>query len=188
MRVALYARVSTRDKDQEPETQLVPLRAWALAGRHTVVGEYVDHASAVAYDRRTAWADVLALAERQAIDAVAVLKLDRAFRSVLDTLQTLTGWKAHNVAFIAITQQIDTASAAGSLLFTVLAAFAEFERAMIKERVREGVSRRASEGKPIGRQVGAKDKTPRRRIGYLQRYERERENARLAKAKKRKLA
>lgn len=79
-RVAIYARVSTRDKDQDPEVQLVPLREYAQAhGWETV--EFVDVAPAGDLRRRTAWRRLLADAARRRWDAVLVWKLDRAFRS-----------------------------------------------------------------------------------------------------------
>ncbi len=58
MRLAIYARVSTRDKDQNPETQLLPLREFAAAQTWSIVGEFVDQASAVDLRARTAWRDL----------------------------------------------------------------------------------------------------------------------------------
>jgi DNA invertase Pin-like site-specific DNA recombinase len=152
--VALYARVSTRDKDQDPELQLVPLREHAAA-RGWEVTEYVDHASAADMAGRTAWARLVEDARRRRLDLVLVWKLDRAFRSTLHCLRTLEGWEHQGVGFACLTQPIDTTSPAGRLLLTVLAAVSEFERTLIAERVREGMANARRHGARIGRPPAA---------------------------------
>jgi DNA invertase Pin-like site-specific DNA recombinase len=113
--VALYARVSTRDKDQDPELQLVPLRDYAQA-RGWEATEYVDQASAGDLAHRTAWRRLRADAARRRFDVVLVWKLDRAFRSTLDALATLEAFDDRGVGFSAITQpELDTTTAAGRL-------------------------------------------------------------------------
>lgn len=89
MRVALYARVSTNDRDQDPETQLVALRDFAAAQGWEVAREYVDHAPANDPGHRTAWRELLDDAARRRFALVAVFKLDRAFRSVKHMHDTL---------------------------------------------------------------------------------------------------
>jgi hypothetical protein len=89
MRAALAARVSTRDKNQDPELQLVPMREFANARGWTVRGEYVDHAGASDFVGRTQWARLLEDVRRRRVDLVAVWKLDRAFRSAIECLSTL---------------------------------------------------------------------------------------------------
>ena len=170
MRVALYARVSTRDRDQNPETQLYALRQFAEMREWDVVKEYVDHASATDLRGRTAWRELLEQVRKGGIDLVAVLKLDRAFRSAKDTYDTLADFNERKVGFIAITQPIDTTTATGKLLLGVLAAVAEFEKALIVERTKEGLARAKAQGKRLGRPPGSKDKKKRRRRGYLLRW------------------
>jgi Resolvase, N terminal domain len=85
---ALYARVSTRDKDQDPTLQLTPMREYA-ASRGWEAGEYVDHASASDMSGRKAWARLIEDARRRRIDHVMAWKLDRPFRSTLHRLRTL---------------------------------------------------------------------------------------------------
>jgi site-specific DNA recombinase len=82
---------------------------------------------------------------------VLVLKLDRAFRSVMDTANTMDNLQHHKVGFVSITQDFDTTSSSGRLMLNLLAAFAEFERDMISERVKEGMARAKAEGKHVGR-------------------------------------
>ena len=169
MRVALYARCSTDDKGQEPETQLLPLRAYAAQQGWEVVGEYVDLASATDQRGRAKWRELLARVRRGGLDAIAVTKLDRAFRSCLDTYETLDYLARHRVGFIATTQPIDTTTPTGKLLLGVLAAVAEFERSLISERVRDGMARAKAEGKHVGRPKGSTDKRRRKRSGYYAR-------------------
>lgn len=150
LRVALYARVSTRDKDQNPQVQLGPLRDYAHA-RGWTAAEYVDQAQAADLTRRTAWRQLLEDARRRRIDHILVWKLDRAFRSVLHCLSTLQTWQEQGVSFACLTQDIDTSSATGRLVLTIVAAVAEFERELIRERVKEGMAHARRQGKTLGR-------------------------------------
>ena len=151
VRVALYARVSTRDKDQDVELQLIPLREYVAAHSWEAV-EYSDEAAAGDLVHRTAWQRLLADAARRRIDRVMVWKLDRAFRSTLHALSTLQELEHHGVGFASLTQpELDTTSATGRLVFTILAAVGEMERELIRDRVREGMRHAASKGARIGR-------------------------------------
>jgi DNA invertase Pin-like site-specific DNA recombinase len=154
MRVGIYARVSTSEGDQNPETQLIPLREFVQAQGWTVAGEYVDQASATDLRGRAQWRALLDAAAKRGVDLVVVWKLDRAFRSVLDASTTLQNLRRWGVGLRSYTEpMIDTASGSpwGDLLFNLLAVFGEFERALIKERVRAGMSRARREGKTLGR-------------------------------------
>ncbi|MBF6606816.1 MAG: recombinase family protein [Chloroflexi bacterium] len=151
LRVALYARVSTRDKDQDPELQLDALREYVRTRDWDTV-EYVDTAAAGDLAHRTAWARLLADVAMRRVDRVMVWKLDRAFRSTLHALSTLRDFEHAGVGFSALTQpELDTTSATGRLVFTILAAVAEMERELIADRVREGMRHAARQGKRIGR-------------------------------------
>jgi DNA invertase Pin-like site-specific DNA recombinase len=150
LRVALYARVSTRDKEQDPELQLHPMREYAAA-RGWQATEYVDHTPAGDLAGRTAWARLLEDARRRRLDRVLVWKLDRAFRSTLHCLSTLQDLEGWGVGFACLTQEIDISSPTGRLLLTLLAAVAEFERGLIRERVKEGMTNAKRKGARIGR-------------------------------------
>jgi DNA invertase Pin-like site-specific DNA recombinase len=151
LRIALYARVSTRDKDQDPELQLDAMRDYVRT-RGWEATEYVDTAAAGDLAHRTAWARLLADAAGRRVDLVMVWKLDRAFRSTLHALATLRDFEHAGVGFSALTQpELDTTSATGRLVFTILAAVAEMERELIADRVREGMRHAARQGKSIGR-------------------------------------
>jgi DNA invertase Pin-like site-specific DNA recombinase len=151
LRVAIYARVSTRDKDQDPEVQLEELRAYAAA-RDWSASEFVDTAAAGDMEHRTAWRQLLVDASRRRIDRILVWKLDRAFRSTLHALRTLEELEHAGVGFASITQpELDTASPTGRLVFTIMAAVAEMERQLIADRVREGMRHAARRGTHVGR-------------------------------------
>jgi DNA invertase Pin-like site-specific DNA recombinase len=151
MRVAVYARVSTADKDQDPETQLLAVRDYCAAQGWEIVKEYVDTASAVDIAHRTAWRQLLDAAAKREFKAVVVFRLDRAFRSVKHMHDTLAAWEALGIGFRSIREQFDTTTALGRLLMNLLAALAEFELELIRERVKAGMDRARRQGKHIGR-------------------------------------
>ncbi len=151
MRVAIYARVSTSDKNQDPETQLMPLRDFCIAQGLEVYGEYVDYASANDLAHRTEWRRLLDDAAKRRFKMVLVFKLDRAFRSVKHMHDTLSAWELVGVSFNSLTEQFDTSTAMGRLILNLLAALAEFELELIRERVKAGMDRARRQGKRIGR-------------------------------------
>jgi len=116
MRTALYARVSTDDREQDPETQLLALRDFARAQGWDVHGEYVDHAPANDPLHRTAWRKLLDDAAKRRFQAVLVFKLDRAFRSVKHMHDTLAVWDAQGIGFVSAREGFDTSTALGRLL------------------------------------------------------------------------
>lgn len=151
MRCAVYARVSTNDRDQNPETQLVALRDFARAQGWTITREYVDHAPANDLRGRVQWRRLVDDAARRRFDTVLVFKLDRAFRSVKHMHDTLAAWQMVDVAFASAREGFDTSTAIGRLLMNLLASLAEFELEVLSERVRAGMERARREGKKIGR-------------------------------------
>ena len=163
MRAALYARVSTVDKDQNPETQLRILREHAEARGWTVTSEYVDHASAADLRGRVAWRHVWN-DDAPFWDVLVVTKIDRGWRSVLAMLTDIERLDARGKTFQAATQpDLHTGGSMGRLVLSIMGAFAELERELIQERTREGMARAAAEGKPIGKR--GPDPRPRRRRG-----------------------
>src|SRR3989442_9149857 len=148
MRAGLYARVSTGD--QNPQNQLDALRAFANA-RKWAAAEFVDHGFSGAGQRRPGLEDALAAARSRRIDVLIVTKLDRLARSThhLVTLSKELG--ALGVDLVVLDQAIDTTTPSGRLLFHVLAAIAEFERDLIRERVVAGLRRAKAQGRHLGR-------------------------------------
>ncbi len=149
MRAGLYARVST--SDQRPDAQLDVLRAHAGARGWTVAGEFVDHGISGARQRRPALDTIMAAARRREIDIVAVAAFDRFARSVPHLLAALEEFRALGVEFVSLREQIDTATPLGRMVFTLVAAVAELERELIRERVRAGIAAARKRGQHIGR-------------------------------------
>ena len=149
--VAVYARVSTSDKDQNPETQLMPVRDHCRAQGWDVYKIYIDLAPAQDVARRTAWREMLNDAAKERFKAVVVFKLDRAFRSVKHMHDTLAAWETVGVDFKSVREGFDTSTALGRLLMNLLASLAEFELETISERVKAGMSRAVKQGVKMGR-------------------------------------
>jgi DNA invertase Pin-like site-specific DNA recombinase len=153
MRIALYARVSTADKEQNPETQLRPLREHlARLPDAVVAGAFVDHASAENLRGRKEWRRLLELARQRQVDLIIVWKLDRAFRSVLDGATTLQALTACGCGLRSLQEPwIDTTTAIGEALYHITLAWAQLEKRQIAERVKAGMARAQAEGISIGR-------------------------------------
>ena len=149
MKLAAYARVSTTDKDQNPETQLIAIRDYAGRNGHTIYQEYVDFAPARDYNRRKNW--IRMIDDHRHYNAVIVFKGDRAFRSPRFMELTLHAWEMMNIGFIETNGIFDCTSPQGRMMNGILAYFAEYELEMIKERTIAGMDRARREGKQIGR-------------------------------------
>jgi DNA invertase Pin-like site-specific DNA recombinase len=148
---ALYARVSTRNNGQNPETQLLPLREYAQNRSLAVVEEFVDHGVSGAKERRPRLDALMAAARKGQFDAVIVWKFDRFARSTRHLVQALEEFQGLGIHFISLTEAIDTSTPMGRMVFTVLGAVAELERSLICERVASGLARARKQGKQLGR-------------------------------------
>lgn len=142
-----YARVSTRD--QKPHLQLDALRD---AGCERV---FEETASGAKRDRAALKA---ALEFMRSGDSLVVWKLDRLARSTRQLLETVEALEQRGIGLKILTQNIDTASAGGRLIFTVFSAIAEFEREIIRERTRAGLDAARSRGRKGGRPRALSDK------------------------------
>jgi DNA invertase Pin-like site-specific DNA recombinase len=152
-KAALYARVSTSLKydRQDPATQLLPLRDFCLKRGWEISRQYVDDISAV--KRRRAYDELMADARRgRDYSIIVVVRLDRIFRSVEEFVSTARRLDQWGIRFVCTDQPIDTDhnDPAGRLLMTIIAAVAEFERALISERVKAGIARVRAQGKAWG--------------------------------------
>jgi len=166
-RVALYARVSTKNHAQDPETQLLALREYAQARKFEVFGEYVDVGISGGKDSRPALNRLMDDAKRRRFDAVLVARFDRFARSTRHLVRALEEFNALGVDFISLNESIDTSTPMGKMVFTVIAAVAELERSIIRERVVMGLQRAKAQGKRIGRPAARLD------AGELQRLREE---------------
>ena len=149
-RVGLYARVSTLN-GQDPQLQLHELREYAVRRGWEIAGEYVDVGISGAKDSRPELNRLMADAHKRRFDVVCVWKFDRFARSVSHLLRALETFRALGIDFCSFSEQLDTSTPAGKMVFTVLGAVAELERGLIAERVRAGLQNAKRKGKKLGR-------------------------------------
>jgi DNA invertase Pin-like site-specific DNA recombinase len=150
-RVAIYARISTSHHGQDVTLQTRELRQFAEARGWNVAGEYVDAGVSGAKDSRPELNRLMADAHKRRFDVVCVWRFDRFARSVSHLLRALETFKALGVDFVSFSEQMDTSTPAGKMVFTVLGAVAELERSLIVERVRAGLRNARAKGTRLGR-------------------------------------
>ena len=147
---AIYARVSTVDGRQDPETQLRQLREYAERRGFPVAHEYVDHASGARNDR-VEYRAMLDAARRRQFDVLLVWRYDRFARSMRELVNALSEFEGLGIDFISYNEGADTTTPQGKLLFGIMASLAEFERSLIAERVKAGMQRAKAQGTHTGR-------------------------------------
>jgi DNA invertase Pin-like site-specific DNA recombinase len=152
MQVALYARVSTKDKGQDTENQLAQLRAFAATQGWTVVHEYVDRASGKHSDRAQ-FQRLFDDASRRKFELVLFWSLDRFSREgVLETLHHLQRLAQHGVGYRSFTEQyLDSCGIFKDAVLSILATIAKQERIRISERVHAGLAKARKQGRIGGR-------------------------------------
>jgi len=129
---------------------LLGLREYAARRAFVVVGEYVDYASGTREDRPQYQA-LFAAARRQHLDVVLVWRYDRFARSTPALVNALHEFHRLGIDFISYQEHIDTTTPQGELIFTVMASLAQFESALMSERVKAGMARAKAQGKRISR-------------------------------------
>jgi putative DNA-invertase from lambdoid prophage Rac len=148
VRVGVYARVSTHDQQTMPlqlaaMTDYASRRGWAIAVQIQDIGS-----GASVRPRRE---ELLRAARRREIDLILVWRLDRWGRSLLDLIGSLQELTALGVGFASITEALDLTTPGGRAMAGMLAVFAEFEREILRDRVRSGIAQARQNGKPHGR-------------------------------------
>ena len=166
VRAAIYARVSTTQHGQDPTLQTRELKEYCSRRKWKIAGCYVDMGVSGAMDSRPELNRLMADAHRRRFDAVVVWKFDRFARSVSHLLRALETFKALGIDFVSLSEQVDTSTPTGKMVFTVLGAVAELERSLIAERVRAGLRNARAKGKKLGRPRVVVDAT---RIAALRR-------------------
>ena len=156
-RVALYARVSTINK-QDPEMQLRELREYCHRRELEIAAEYIDRCTG-SRERRPELDKLLADCRKRLVSAVVVYRYDRFARSLRQLVNALEEFRALDVDFISLHEGVDTSTPNGRLIFGIFASIAEFERELIRDRVRSGLAAARAKGKPIGRPRVAVDAT-----------------------------
>ena len=147
--VAIYARVST-DR-QSTESQLSTLRAYIEKRSWTPCKEYIDTGFTGSNTKRPAFNEMIADAKKRSFDVLLVYKLDRLSRSLKDLITTLDELQSLEIDFISYDNALDTTTPTGRLLFHIVGAVAEFEKELIRERVKAGLDNARTKGKRLGR-------------------------------------
>jgi len=155
MKVAIYCRVST--SGQTTENQKRDLTRYCDSRDWPVAQVFEDVGVSGAKDRRPALDDLMRQAKQKKFNTVVVWKFDRFARSTQHLLQALTEFQALGVDFVSCSEGVDTSTPAGRMVFTFLGAVAEFERSLIKERVKAGIERAQAAGVHCGRPRAAFD-------------------------------
>ncbi len=152
-RAGLYARVSTNDQQTLP-MQNRAMRQYAARRGWTITMQVREVGSGAV--QREAREKLLEAARRREIDVVLVWRLDRWGRSVTDLLATLQELDHLGVGFVSLTEALDLTTPAGRAMAGLLAVFAEFEREILRERVRAGLAHARQNGKKLGRPITAR--------------------------------
>jgi DNA invertase Pin-like site-specific DNA recombinase len=162
IRVAIYTRVSTSNRsghgdstsyDQNPEVQEQPLRDLIAQRGWSLYKVYSDRASG-AKEQRPGLDALMADARRGAIDAVLVFRFDRFARSAKQLILALAEFRSLGIAFVSRQEALDTSTPMGQAVFTIIAALAELERGIIRDRVVAGLEYAKKHGTKSGRSIG----------------------------------
>lgn len=156
MNVAIYVRVSTEEQDFNK--QIAINKEYALRNGWTVFKVYSDVISG-SKASRPSWNELLVDLRHFKFSIVLVTKLDRLGRSLQHLISIMDEFKSKGVELVCSTQNIDTTTSQGRLMWQILGAFAEFEREIIRERTKEGLR----SAKNVGKR--GKDKKPRKKRG-----------------------
>ena len=163
MKVGLYARVSTDDKGQDPETQMDIIRDIAIKRGYEIEGEYIDFKSGKDANRPQ-WKSLIEKVEREEINGIMALRLDRVMRSVKHLCDTIELIKKHKVKLIFSDMEFDPENPNSQLTINILSAIAEWERQIISMRTREGMQHRIAKGQRFGK---AQRELPIRKIALM---------------------
>lgn len=166
MKAAIYCRVSTQEQTTEqqvkPCIEYCERNGWA----YDVFEEKISGAKT---KRREL--DLMLQAMRKGVyDAIVIWKLDRLGRSTMHLLQLLEEFRNKKIKLAITTMGINTDQPEGRLFFTIVAGFAELEREFTKQRVKASIATKRARGIRLGRPPGCKDKRPRRKSGYIERW------------------
>jgi putative DNA-invertase from lambdoid prophage Rac len=148
LRVGLYARVSTHDQQTLP-LQIHAMREYAAKRGWSIAAQIKEVGSGAS--QRELRTTLIAAARRREVDVVLVWRLDRWGRSVADLISTLQELQHLGVGFVSLTEALDLTTPAGRAMAGLLAVFAEFEREILRERVRAGLAHARLNGKRLGR-------------------------------------
>jgi DNA invertase Pin-like site-specific DNA recombinase len=142
MRTVLYARVSTLNNGQDVGMQVREFEEFCASRRRAAVDRYIDAGISGSKDSRPELNRLMADAKRRRFDAVVVYRFDRFARSTRHLVNALAEFNALGIQFMSMHEGVDTTTPNGRLIFGIFASIAEFERDLIRERVRSGIANR----------------------------------------------
>jgi DNA invertase Pin-like site-specific DNA recombinase len=148
-KAALYARVSTNG--QEPTVQFLELREFCNRRGFQIAAEFVDKGISGSREQRPALDKLMVACRKRQVDAVVVYRYDRFARSLRQLVNALEEFRCLGVDFISIHEGVDTSTPNGRLVFGIFATIAEFERELIRDRVRSGLAAAKARGVRVGR-------------------------------------
>ena len=148
-RIAIYARVST--KDQSVDMQLDDLERYSKERGFKVFKVYRDNGVSGTKESRSALSELMNDAKKRKFDVVLVWRFDRFARSTKHLISALYEFRNLGIDFISYQENIDTSSPLGEAVFTIISAMAKLERDIIAERVKGGLRRAQANGKRLGR-------------------------------------
>src|ERR1700682_6531926 len=149
MLVAIYGRVSTLE--QNASMQIDELRAYCARRQWEIAGEFIDSGVSGSKESRPALNRLLVDAKRRKFDTVLVYRYDRFARSLRQLVNALAEFDALGIHFVSLHEGVDTSTPNGRLVFGIFASIAEFERELIRSRVRSGVAAARARGQRLGR-------------------------------------
>jgi DNA invertase Pin-like site-specific DNA recombinase len=166
VKVAIYARVSTKDKGQDTDNQATQLREFAAKQGWQIIREYIDHETGAKSDREEFQA-MFTDASKRRFDLLIFWSLDRLSREgVLETLQHLNRLTSYGVAYRSFTEQyFDSCGIFKDAVISILATIAKQERVRLSERTRAGLAIARSKGRQLGRPRLSRS-MHRRSLGY----------------------
>ncbi len=150
-RIACYARVSTADQSTGLESQMRVLKQYCVSNEIESVEYFADEGVSGTKASRPALDRLMMAVENDEISSVVVYSFSRFARSTTHLLQALQIFKRKGIHFVSLTEKIDTNSAVGVAIFSILAAISQLERDLIADRVRVGLANARAKGKLIGR-------------------------------------
>src|SRR5580698_718684 len=151
MRAAVYARVSTSNNGQNPEMQIRELKEYCQRRGWEIEGEYVDAGVSGTKERRPQLDALLAACRKRNVDGVVVYRYDSFARRLRQLVNALEEFRSLGIEFISLHEGVDTSTPNGRLVFGIFASIAEFERELIRDRVKSGIAAARSKGKRLGR-------------------------------------
>lgn len=151
MKTVLYARVSTLNNGQDVGMQVREFEEFCQSRKWTAIDRYIDTGISGSKDSRPELNRLMADAKRRRFGAVVVYRFDRFARSTRHLVNALAEFNALGIQFISMHEGIDTSTPNGRLVFGIFASIAEFERDLIRERVRSGIANRKAKGLRVGR-------------------------------------